>query len=78
MGDIHYELAYIIEAYEFNEDLEKFFLDLYQDYDLKLLNYHKILVNYITILWLYSQDTLPFPAEKLIKRLETKYEKWID
>ena len=38
MGDIHYELAYIIEAYEFNEDLEKFFLDLYQDYDLKLLN----------------------------------------
>ncbi len=78
MGDIHYELAYIIEAYEFNDEQEKLFLNLYQDYDLKLLNYHKILVNYITILWLYSQDSLPFPADKLIKRLETQYKKWIN
>ncbi len=78
MGDIHYELAYIIEAYEFNDEQEKLFLNLYEDYDLKLLNYHKILVNYITILWLYSQDSLPFPADKLIKRLETQYKKWIN
>ena len=77
MGDIHYELAYIIEAYEFDQELEKFFLDLYEDYEMKLLNYHKILVNYITILWLYSQEKLPFSPDKLIKRLEDQYEKWI-
>ncbi len=78
MGDIHYELAYIIEAYDFDKEKEEFFLSLYQDYDLKLLRYNKILVNYITILWLYHQDTLPFSPDKLIKRLENQYKNWIN
>lgn len=69
MGDIHYELAYIIEAYEFDQEKETFFLEQYQDYDSKILNDHKILVNYITVLWLYSQDTMPFSPNKLISRL---------
>ncbi len=70
MGDIHYELAYIIEAYQFNEEQEKIFLDEYDEYDPYILKKHKVLVNYLTVLWLYAQEKLPFSPEHLIKKLE--------
>ncbi len=74
MGDRHYELAYIIEAYEFTKEKEKIFLDAYNDYDPYILKKHKVLVNYITVLWLYSQEKLHFSPDNLIKKLEKLYE----
>ncbi len=70
MGDHHYELAYFIEGYRFNQEQEKIFLDSYGDYDEHLLYLHKILVNYITVLWLYAQEKLFFSPDACLKRLE--------
>lgn len=75
MGDIHFELAYIIEAFNLDSEKEKIFLEAYNNYDSYILKKHKILVNYITILWLYSQDKLFFSPEHCIKRLENLAEK---
>lgn len=70
MGDIHFELAYFIESYELDEEKEKIFLDEYKDYDETLLTKHKILVNYLTVLWLYSNDELFYSPNNLLKRLK--------
>ncbi|MBD5423422.1 MAG: phosphotransferase [Mycoplasma sp.] len=73
MGDIHYELAYIIEAYEFDRETEIFFLKEYGNYDPYILLKHKILVNYITVLWLYSQNEMPFSPNKILEKLRIMY-----
>ena len=71
MGDKHYELAYIIEGFGFNKEQEKIFLNEYSDYDEFILKKHKVLVNYLTILWLYSNDELFFSPDECIKKLKT-------
>lgn len=70
MGDIHFELAYIIEAYEFDDEQKNIFLDSYGDYDPYILKKHFVLVNYLTVLWACAQDKLPFSIDNILKRLE--------
>ena len=70
MGDIHFELAYIIESYNFSKEQEDVLLEEYKDYSDELLKKHKILINYLTILWAYSQNELPYDIKPQIKKLE--------
>ena len=70
MGDIHFELAYIIESYNFSKEQEDVLLEEYKDYSEELLKKHKILINYLTILWAYSQNELPYDIKPQIKKLE--------
>ncbi|UUD35674.1 phosphotransferase [Mycoplasmopsis caviae] len=69
LGDKHFELAYYIEANELSNEQEKLFLETYGNYDYIYLLRHKILVNYIVILWAYSQDVLPFSTNKYEERI---------
>lgn len=73
MGDRHFELAYIIEAYDMTPAQEAVFLEAYADYHPAFLAKHKLLVHYLTILWLYTFDHLPFSPQRSIRRLEELY-----
>lgn len=75
MGDLHYELAYFLEALNLDENKEIKFLSYYGNYDESLLLKHKILVNYLTILWLYAQKEMPFSPEKCLNKLKTLIKK---
>ena len=70
MGDIHFELAYIIESYNFSKQKEDVLLKEYKYYSDELLKKHKVLINYLIILWAYSQKELPYDIKGQIKRLE--------
>ncbi|MGL4343198.1 MAG: phosphotransferase [Metamycoplasmataceae bacterium] len=70
LGDLHFELAYIICSFRLNSEDEKFFLDKYKNYNEKYLENQKILVNYYTILWINSQKIKYFSDEEFIKNLE--------
>ncbi|UOE63356.1 phosphotransferase [Mycoplasmopsis bovis] len=74
MGDPLFELAYFIESANLSKEQEKVFLDAYGEYDELFLIRHKMLVNYLVILWVYSQDEKPFSTEMYEKRLY-KYDK---
>lgn len=69
MGDIHFELAYIIESFKLNKKEEETLLSEYHDYNPIFLKNNKILVHYLIVLWLYSQDVKPFSEEKSLDRL---------
>ncbi|WP_029906524.1 phosphotransferase family protein [Mycoplasmopsis opalescens] len=69
MGDKHFELAYFIECTELDDEKAKIFLDAYGNYDEDFLLRHRILVNYLVILWAYSQETLPFDCTKYMQRI---------
>lgn len=69
MGDIHFELAYIIESFRLNEKQEKNLLDTYHDYNSLFLHNNKILVHYLIVLWLYAQEKMPFPPDESIAKL---------
>lgn len=77
MGDHHFELAYIIESYNMTEHQQKVFLEAYDDYNPKLLNKHKALVHYLTILWLCTYDKPPFSDQSSIQKLEKLLEQGI-
>lgn len=68
-GDIHFDLAYFIESSQLNNEQEKIFLNAYKNYDPYILLRHKILVNYLVILWAHSQKELPFDTSFYEKRL---------
>ena len=74
MGDRHFELAYIIEAFKMTNEQENVFLNAYEDYNPHFLKNHKILVNYLTILWLYTYEKLPFSDQPSINKLIELYE----
>lgn len=76
MGDHHYELAYFIESVGLNKEQEEIFLNKYDDYNEAYLIKHKILVNYLIILWIFSKDTKPFDETKVVKRLEELIDIW--
>ncbi|MGY5139583.1 phosphotransferase [Mycoplasmopsis gallinarum] len=69
LGDKHFELAYFIEASKLNEAQESLFLNHYENYNYKFILRHKILVNYLVILWAYAQESLPFPVDEYIQKI---------
>ncbi|BAW18156.1 phosphotransferase system PTS lichenan IIa component [Mycoplasmopsis bovigenitalium] len=69
MGDKHFELAYIIESSNMSKDLEQKFLEAYGEYNPLFLLRHKMLVNYIVILWVHTQTPAPFNTEMYQQRI---------
>ena len=75
MGDKHFDLAYYIESALLNEEQEEVFLNAYnetedfQAYIPQWMNRYKMFVNWLTLIWCYAQDELPFPVEGLKKRI---------
>lgn len=78
LGDKHFELAYYIEANELDKKQEKLFLDTYGEYNLVYLLRHKILVNYIVVLWANAQKILPFETTKYEQRIYELYKQLKD
>ncbi|TCG10351.1 phosphotransferase [Mycoplasma marinum] len=68
MGDKHFDLAFVIDGSWLNEDQEYFFLQSYgiENYDQEKLSKAKLLVNYLTLVWMHRFDELPFD-DKIIK-----------
>lgn len=75
MGDKHFDLAYYIESNYLNEDEENVFLSSYnatekfQAYIPQWMDRYKLLVNWITLIWAYAQESLPFPINKIENRI---------
>ncbi|WP_033160954.1 phosphotransferase family protein [[Mycoplasma] collis] len=70
-GDKHFELAYFIESSRLNDELETIFLDEYDDYDYEYVLQHKILVNYLIVLWCNAQEIKPFDDSEYIEKIKT-------
>ncbi len=69
LGDKHFDLAFAIDGSYLSEEQEKIFLESYGEYDkLKLAN-AKILVNYLTLVWMHRFDELPFSDKPIIENL---------
>lgn len=71
MNNKHFDLAYIITASYFTTYQEKIFLEYYGEYDQQELNICKIIVFYITLLWIFKQKSIPFPYKPLLKEMTT-------
>ncbi|CAT05353.1 Uncharacterised protein [Mesomycoplasma conjunctivae] len=69
-GDKHFDLAYFIESAQLNDEQESLFLDTYGDYVYEFVIQHKILVNYLIILWNNSQPQQYFDDKPFIKKLD--------
>ncbi|MGL5521708.1 MAG: phosphotransferase [Metamycoplasmataceae bacterium] len=72
LGDKHFELAYIILSFDFNEEEEELFLSNYGNYNSDFLENQKILVYYYIILWINAQKNKPFDDKGFIEKLEEK------
>ncbi|EIE40288.1 phosphotransferase family protein [Mycoplasmopsis canis] len=70
MGDKHFDLAYFICGSFLTKEQERIFLDAYDSYWEEYLIQQKILVYYLTILWIHAQDVMPFSDEYSIQKLE--------
>lgn len=70
MGDKHFELAYVIEASDMNAQIESKFLQAYGNYNPVHLLRHKMLVNYLVVLWVHTQTQPPFDTHKYQQRIE--------
>ena len=70
MNNKHFDLAFFICGSYLTQYQEKIFLDSYQNYDKKLLDISKIIVLYITLLWIFKQDVIPFPYKPLLKQMK--------
>ncbi|MBZ4203441.1 phosphotransferase [Mycoplasma tauri] len=69
MGDIHFDLAYFIESADLNKDQEKLFLDSYGWHNELHLLRHKILVNYLIVLWVHCQEKIHFSTKEYENRI---------
>ena len=75
MGDKHFDLAFYIESSELTKEQEEIFLksynslDNYNAYIPEWMNKYKMFVNWLTLLWAYSQEELPFPLDKIKQRI---------
>ncbi|MEA4333629.1 phosphotransferase [Mycoplasma sp. 1232] len=70
MGDKHFDLAYFICGSYLNKEQEEIFLNVYDTYWEEYLIQQKILVYYLTILWVNAQETKPFDDAGLIVKLK--------
>ena len=74
MGDKHFDLAYYIESQRLNEEEEMIFLDSYNSQDdyqawiPEWMNGYKMFVHWYTLIWAYSQKTMPFDVSWMEKR----------
>ncbi|NQZ65864.1 MAG: phosphotransferase [Mycoplasmatales bacterium] len=75
MGDKHFDLAYYIESSKLSKEKEKIFLNAYNDtetyqaYIPEWMPKYKMFVNWLTLLWGYAQDEIPFPMENIFERV---------
>ncbi|QNM93334.1 phosphotransferase [Mycoplasma sp. Pen4] len=74
MGDKHFDLAYFICGSFLTPKQEKIFLDRYDTYWEEYLIQQKILVYYLTILWVNAQDVKHFDDAPLIQKLNETIE----
>ena len=72
LGDKHFDLAFLIDGSYLSEKQETIFLNAYGDYDAKKLHDAKILVNYLTLVWMHRFDKLPFDDAPIIKNINKK------
>ncbi|VEU78367.1 phosphotransferase family protein [Mycoplasmopsis columbinasalis] len=70
MGDIHFELAYFIEASKLNLQQETFLLTHFDSINQQRLIQNKIIVNYLVVLWALAQIQLPFEIEQYLKKID--------
>lgn len=70
LGDIHFDLAYIILSFRMNKEDEILFLEKYFDYEESRLVNAKLLVLYYIILWINVQDKKLFDDEEFIKKFK--------
>ncbi|MBU4690976.1 phosphotransferase [Mycoplasma zalophi] len=76
MGDIHFDLAYFIESQNLNDQQVEVFLEGYgDDFSPYILQIHRILVNYLVVLWVNKQDKKPFDETHCINKIEPYFEK---
>lgn len=69
-GDKHFDLAYFIESSKLTKEQESVFLEEYEDFTPKYLLFHKVLVNYLVILWNNAQEIKHFEDDQFIKKIE--------
>ena len=75
MGDKHFDLAFYIESQYLTDDEENILLQAYnatenfQAYIPQWMDRYKLLVNWITLIWAYAQEVLPFSVEPVQKRV---------
>ncbi len=72
LGDKHFDLAFTIDGSYLSEDQEKIFLDAYGEYNIEKLKEAKILVNYLTLVWMHRFENLPFSDKPIIENLNKK------
>ncbi|RIV16698.1 phosphotransferase [Mycoplasmopsis gallopavonis] len=70
MGDKHFDLAYFITGSFLTKEEEEIFLNEYDSYWEEYLLQQKILVYYLTILWLHAQPIMPFSDQHSIEKLK--------
>ena len=70
MNNYHFDLAYFITSSYLSKKEEEIFLTAYGKYDHKQLKICKILVFYITILWVLVQPKIIFPYKQLIIEMD--------
>ncbi|TCG10413.1 phosphotransferase [Mycoplasma todarodis] len=72
LGDKHFDLAFTIDGSYLSTEQEKIFLEAYGEYDKKKLSDAKILVNYLTLVWMHRFEKLPFSDKPIIENLNKK------
>ena len=72
MNNANFDIAYFITSSYLNKYQESTFLKFYGDYDVNELLICKIIILYITILWIFKQDKIPFPYKPLLKDLNNR------
>ncbi|WP_027121134.1 phosphotransferase [Mycoplasma leonicaptivi] len=78
MGDKHFDLAYFICGSYLTKEQEQIFLDEYDSYWPEYLLQQKILVYYLTILWVNAQDVKPFDDNIIIEKLKNSVKEYED
>ncbi len=72
LGDKHFDLAFLIDGSYLSEKQEQIFLKAYGNYDKQKLYDAKILVNYLTLVWMHRFEELPFDDAPIIKNINKK------
>ncbi|QJG67210.1 phosphotransferase [Mycoplasma phocoenae] len=76
MGDVHFDLAYIIEQENLSDEQIKVLLNAYgDDYSPYKLQIHRILVDALIVLWVNKFPVKPFDESEYIQRIETNFSK---
>lgn len=70
MGDRYWDIAYFIEGSLFTNDEKKYALKFFKNINYDKLERTKFIVNYITIVWLYSHKNYNmFPHQNIIENI---------